>query len=482
MSVVVAEGTGPDVSAERSGTAGLVAAALVAAALVAAAAAGAGLLGAGIVAGLALAGCAAVRPASGVYVYLATLPFLAGIDRDVLLPLVRPNEALLALLVAGAFAGGYVRYVRGDEVGDRWTALDVRLGVFALLSTWWPITWLVLRGDLPDLEQLAALLPICKLIGLFVLVRLAIRTEAQRLRLARVITWPAAVLAVIAVLQTAGFPPVVAVLGTLWAAPEDLDDLTERGTATFASSIATGDYVVLAAALLLALAARGLVGRREQIVLAVPLAAGTLAAGQFSTWASATVVGAALLTQYPELRRLLRRFLPLLAGAALVGLPALWTRLSEFGDGYGVPRSWLGRWDNLVNFYLPGLGDFRWVLGVSPDSVLPAPETWRDVIYLEYGYLQFLWVGGLPLLAAFVWLSIGVLRAARSVAPRADTAGAFASALWAAWWMVLVLSVIDIHLVLRGAGELLFTGLALVGATVARAPGPAAPVTERTGG
>jgi lipopolysaccharide/colanic/teichoic acid biosynthesis glycosyltransferase len=116
------------------------------------------------------------------------------------------------------------------------------------------------------------------------------------------------------------------------------------------------------------------------------------------------------------------------------------------------------------------------VLGVGPNSVLRAPETWREVIYLEYGYLQFLWVGGLPLLAAFVWLSVGVLRHARQVARRPDTVGAYASALWAAWWMVLVLSLIDIHLVLRGAGELLFIGLAVVSGAVSRpaAAGPRA--------
>jgi hypothetical protein len=33
--------------------------------------------------------------------------------------------------------------------------------------------------------------------------------------------------------------------------------------------------------------------------------------------------------------------------------------------------------------------------------------------------------------------------------------------LWAAWWVVLVLSLIDIHLVLRGAGELFFTYIAI---------------------
>lgn len=405
----------------------------------------------------------ALRPAIAVYVYLGTLPFLAGIDRGRLLPLVRPNEALFALLVAGAVLGAYLRFVRGDELRWRLSPLDLPLGTFVLFSTLWPLTWLLLRGTTPDGSDLAALLPICKLVALLVLVRATIRTEDELLRVARVVIRTAAGLAVIAVLQTLGFPPVLRLLESYWLqADRDPLELTERGSTTLASSIATGDYVIIALALLLALGVRGLVGRRETVLAGVPLAAGVLAAGQFSTWAAAGVVGAGLLTLHPELRRLAVRLLPVAGIGVLVGLPAFVSRLSEFGDGFGVPRSWLGRWDNLVSFYLPGLGDLRWVLGVSPDSVLPAPETWREEIFLEYGYLQFLWVGGLPLLIAFGWLSLRVFRAARECAARPGAAGAYGTTLWAVWWVVLVLSVIDIHLVLRGAGELIFLCLAVV--------------------
>jgi hypothetical protein len=430
--------------------------------LVSALAAAFGLLGIAGALALGLFAVAAMRPVAAVYLYMATLPFLAGIDRDALLPLVRPNEALLALLVAGVVLGTYFRYVRGDEVDVRIGPLDGPLALFTLLSTLWPVSWLLLRGFQPSIDDLTALLPICKLICLLVLVRATVRSEDQVLRLARVITWPAAVIAVIAVLQTFGFGPILLLLSTYWHAEQSVEELAERGGTTFASSIATGDYVVLALALLLALAVRGLIGRVELSLVGLLLGAGTLAAGQFSTWAAAAVVGAALLYQYPLLRAQAVRLLPLLGLAAVIGLPALITRLSEFGDGFGVPRSWLGRWDNLVNFYLPGLGDTGWLLGVGPNSVLQAPETWREVIYLEYGYLQFLWVGGLPLLGAFIWLSVRVLRHSRLVAARQDAVGAYASALWAAWLMVLVLSLIDIHLVLRGAGELLFVGLAIV--------------------
>jgi hypothetical protein len=108
-------------------------------------------------------------------------------------------------------------------------------------------------------------------------------------------------------------------------------------------------------------------------------------------------------------------------------------------------------------------------MGVSPDSVLEAPERWRDVIYLESGYLELLWVGGIPLLAAFVWLSVVVLRRARELMDAPDNQrsalGAAASALWVCWWFVLILTVLDPHLTLRGTGDLLFM---LIGITAGR--------------
>src|SRR4029079_12210063 len=97
-------------------------------------------------------------------------------------------------------------------------------------------------------------------------------------RLARVITWPAAAIATIAVLQTLQFPPVLSLLlGTYWPITTAPSEVLSRGTTTLASPIATGDYVLLAAALLIALGVRGLVSRREVLIVGAVLAAGAFA-------------------------------------------------------------------------------------------------------------------------------------------------------------------------------------------------------------
>lgn len=400
------------------------------------------------------------RPVVGTYVYLATLPFVAGIDRGNLLPLVRPNEALLALVLAGALVGGYLRLCRGAAWPLRAHPVDVPLAAFVLLSTVWPMASLLLRGTPPSPGQLAAVLPICKLVGLFVLVRCSVTTDEQLRRCLRLIVWPGAGVAVIAILQTLQVGPVVDTLAAIWTPDTAVGDIEARGSTTLSSPIATGDVITICLIVVVCCAVRRVLPTRELVVLGFLLSCGALAAGQFSTWISVAVAVVLLLRRFPELRRWAVRALPVLPVTLLIGAPALIGRFSDFAD-VGVPVSWQGRWDNLSNFYLPAFEPLNWLIGVSPDPVLQAPETWRDVIYLEAGYLAFLWIGGIPLLAGFVRLSVTVLRAARRAEATPGAPGATAAALHICWCFLLVLTVLDPHLTLRGTGDLLFTLLAV---------------------
>ncbi|MCA1834945.1 MAG: hypothetical protein LC721_00865 [Actinobacteria bacterium] len=347
----------------------------------------------------------------------------------------RPNEALLVVLLAGALIGGYFRWCRGERIPLQ-------------LNT----------------SELAAVLPVCKLVAIYLLVRFSVSTEAQLVRCFRLIIWPGAVVAVIAIMQTLHFGPVVSMLQTVWAPDSNPAALAERGSTTLASPIATGDYIIICLTLIVCCGMRGLLDRRERLGLGLVLGAGVLATGQFSTWISAVVAAALILWRFSTLRHSSLRFVWLVPVALAIGAPALIGRLQGFSE-FGVPRSWIGRWSNLSDFYLPRFGFINVLLGVSPDSVLEAPERWRDVIYLESGYLELLWVGGIPLLAAFIWLSIVVLRRTRELMAQPGAVGAAASALWVCWWFVLILTVLDPHLTLRGTGDLLFM---LIGITAGR--------------
>ncbi|MGH3795424.1 MAG: hypothetical protein ACRDSP_11085 [Pseudonocardiaceae bacterium] len=414
----------------------------------------------GALIGLGLFAVTVYRPVVATYLYLGTLPFIAGIDRGSLIPLVRPNEALLVLLLAGAGVGGYLRYCRGDAVVWRPHPLDVPLVIFLLMSTVWPLTSLMLRGHDPGQADFAAVLPICKLVAIYLLVRCTVGTEAQLVRCIRLIVWPGALVAVIAILQTIGVGPVVSLLAAVWTPDVTSAAIIQRGTTTLSSPIATGDYIIFSLVLVICCGTRAVLGRRERLGLGIVLAAGVLAAGQFSTWISAIVAGFLILRRFPGLRRRSRRFLAVIPIVFVIGAPALLGRLGGFSGG-GVPASWSGRWDNLSTFYLPRFHFLNVLIGVSPNPVLPAPEVWRDVIYLENGYLEFLWIGGIPLILVFGWLSVAVLRRTGELMHDRGVLGATASALWIAWWFLMVLTVIDPHLTMRGIGDILFALLAI---------------------
>lgn len=413
--------------------------------------------------GVAAVGVLAVtayRPIVATYVYLATLPFLAGIERGALVPLVRPNEALLVLLLAGAAAGGYLRLLDGRPVPIRPQAADVPLVVFVVLATVWPITSMLLRGVEPGAADLAAVLPVCKLTAVLLLVRLTIVTDTQVRRVLAIVVSTAAAVALIAVLQTLRVGPVVDLLGEFWNAKTTSFDDEVRGSTTLAHPIATGDYIVIGSVLLVIGLLKRVLGGPHWLLLGAILAGGLLAAGQFSSWLAAAVAGGLVLARFPQARRHLVRIVPFAPVVAVLGAPAVAGRLATFQDGH-LPVSWQVRWNNVTHFYLPEMGWPGVLFGVSPNSVLEAPETWREAIYLEAGYVQFLWIGGLPLLLAFLWLSREILRQARRGADAAGAAAACCASLEVIWWIVLVLTVLDPHLFLRGVGDLLFTLIAI---------------------
>ena len=415
------------------------------------------------IAGIALVALSWYRPILGTYVYVASLPFLAGIERGSLLPLVRPNEAVLVLVVLGGMLGWAFRWLRNGTT--TWPAphpVDGALAIFLGLYTLWPLCWMLLRGLTPAGSDLAAILPVPKLVALYLLVRVTVRTDAEVVRLLRLVIWPAVVVAVIAVLQVLAVGPVLSLLSTFWLSASDSPaDLAERGTTTLGSPLSTGDALVLALVVVVCCGLRGLLGYRERLVAGGVLLVGVLATAQFTAWLTALVAGIAILARYPHIRRRVLRLWPVPVVLALLAVPVVLGRLQDVTTT-GVPVSWATRVDNLGHYYLPVLGGFRFVLGIGPSSVMAAQETWRDVVYLENGYLEFLWVGGLPLLLGFLWFSVAVLRAARSGAADTGPRGTVAEALRVVWWTLLFSTILDPHLTLRGSGDLLFVLLALV--------------------
>lgn len=420
--------------------------------LVAAAAAVAGLVAA-----------VALHPPLAAYVLLAATPLLVGMDRGAVLPVLRPNEALIGLLAAGLVVRGTVRILAGTWPKLRLTRLDAAFAALVLTGSVLPVLWLVARGEPLTQDDLLYALTLWKYYGVFLLVRISVRTE-RHVRTCLALSMAAAtVVAILGILQALQLFNVPELLASLYAPFDDAAHLQlNRATSTIAQEHAVADFLTFN----LAIALGWLVLLRDHRVpvagAAVLFAVGGLASGTFSGMLAMVIgiLAVGIVTGY------LRQALVGLASTVLVGAvvlqPVLQRRLATTTDT-GVPSSWVGRWENLTRHVWPQVFDgFNLLFGVRPSARLPSPETWRPYIFIESGHTWLLWTGGIPLLLVFfifLWVALrAVWRVARD---RADAVGVAGVASFAALCVVGVLMTLDPHLTLRGSADLLFPLLAL---------------------
>jgi hypothetical protein len=421
----------------------------------------------------------AIHPPMAAYVLLAVTPLVVGMDRGDLVPLLRPNEAVLALLAAGMAVHLAARLMTGRPIGYRRAALDVPLIVLTIAGSVAPLVWLLARGETVIADDVLYATTFWKYLGVYFLVRLAVTTEGQ----VRVCLWlsmaSGALVAVIGLLQSLQLFGVPGLLARHYAPFEDAGGLyINRGTSTIAHAHAAADVLTFNLAIAVALLVRG---RRHRLVLLTAAAlffVGVLASGTFSgvlaLFVGVTAVG--LVTG--QLGRAARYAVPGALIAAVLLQPVIDQRLSKFTPN-GVPSSWVARLENLRLYFWPDLfTDYHWLLGVRPAGRVPAPEEWRDWIFIESGHTWLLWVGGVPLLLAFVGFVIAALRALVPIArARLDAVGAAATAASTAVVVIAVLMTFDPHLTLRGTADLAFPLLALAAASplaTGRDPGGAA--------
>lgn len=394
--------------------------------------------------------------------YIVAMPFLVGLPRGTVIPLVRPSEALQMIVTAiGVGMAGYVA-INGRRWRLHLRPIEWWLLAMAVAASVLPVLWLIARSQPVGQEELLATFPFVKYAALYLLVRVAVGNDAEVATVTKALLGAAAVIAAIAISQALGTGPVIDILGRFFvSSTEDVVD-GGRGTTTIGSSIATGAYLSMACGLALS---RGFAnGNRNFLALAGFLAMGALASGQAGSVLALAVVVLVVARRHGRMSQLLLWGVP----AAAVGMVALWpivaARLADLDQGSGLPESWVIRWNNVSELYLPSLIDGGWVLGVTPDAILAPPDVWRDAIYLESGYLWLLWVGGLPLLVAAIGFLVTAWRALATGGTDDDhraplTATRIAGQ--AAVAMIVVLSLLDPHLTLRAGADLFFVLIAL---------------------
>jgi hypothetical protein len=415
-----------------------------------------------LVASAAVIALVAMFPPLGAYLVVALTPLVTGMDRGSVIPVLRPSEAVAGLVIGGLVVRAMVEVARGAPLRIRATGLDRALIAFAVAGSVLPVLWMGARGrDMTGDDVLFALLP-WKYVAVFLIIRVTIRREVEVRRCLAISLAAACIVGAVAILQSLDLFGVSGLL-SLYAPDQDVSELdAARGSSTLGSSLAVADVMVYSMALSIAWAVAADRHRGALLAVATLCLFGTVASGQYSGFLAIPVAILVLGVITDRLWRFSVWLVCALPLAAVALWPVISNRLQAFDSNTGLPASWIGRLDNLNDFFWPQLANFNWVLGVRPAARLPAPETWRDWVWIESGHTWLLWSGGIPLLVAFFVFSWVALKTTAHVArSRTDAIGVAAAAAFTALCVMSLLMIIDPHVTLRGSADLLFSLIAL---------------------
>lgn len=406
----------------------------------------------------------AAHPPAGIYLLLATTPLLAGLERGLILPILRPHEA-----VAGLVGAGLVAHLVLCAVGRLPTRLrlsfgrlDVAILALAVTGSALPLVVMTVRDRPIVADDVFYALQVWKYYGIFLLIRTTISSVAEVRRCLWVVLGASAVVALVGIAQVVGAPGISAV--TARYVPETVNEpQLERAYSTLGSAIAVGDVMVFSIAIACGLLLHGDRHRLLLVALSLLYVFGTVATGQFSAIIAIVVgtLGFGWLTG--RIGRTVLLFAPVAGVAALLLRPVIEARLRGF-EGGALPQSWQARLDNVTTYFLPVLDvDQNWLTGVRPLARIDGPRfSGIEFIWIESGYVYLLWTGGVAFAAAFVLYAWVALRTvARIARERTDAVGVAASASYTAIVVTVVLMVLDPHFTLRGSADLSFALLAL---------------------
>ncbi len=425
-----------------------------------------------------------IHPPVAGYVMIATAPLIVGFGRDQVLPRLRPNEALLLVLLATL---GARWVVTSREIKFRYHRIDVVMAGIVGCGFFLPLVTQIARYKPLAVDDILYAFVFVKLGLLYALIRSTIKTQAQvrvALGLSLVL---ASGLGVMGLMDSLNIADTAQRLHRFF--PNDgfiIDD--GRGAASIGNPIGFGVYQAINAMIAFAM----LLGKERPRPLiaaaAVCCSLGVLGSGQIGPTLSFFVGIAALALITRSVGTIMKAAIPVLILSLIVTAPLIQRRVAGFdGPAIASPTrqaienqvdgtegrslfeanpgsSWEVRLYNLEMFFIPKFEDRANVVwGVSPQARVPSPREGEEFIWIESGHLWLLWSGGIPLfLMWFAFLGVGMHTARRVMRSRAGPVGIAAAAAFASLWIVNAAQTFDPHMTLRGTADIIYPLLALM--------------------
>jgi murein biosynthesis integral membrane protein MurJ len=410
-----------------------------------------------------LSGWVWVMPQVAAYLLIFLTPLIVGVNAGAVIPLLRPNEALIALF--GGVIG--LRWLVGLRSGNRHRPrldkVDLSLLSLGLTSSVFPLVMMVARQRAITIDDLLYCVVIWKLMAEYVIVRSTITTREQAMRCLNLSLVSGAIVCGIGILQSLSLFGVPGLLAKYYAPLGVTGALSiGRGSSLLSLPAAVADLGILNLGIAIAMILRGHRPRTWLVGIAMTCALGVVAAAEFSTFAG-LIVAFAVIVIMTKSTRILAYVIPVAAVGGILLWPVIQIRLSGFHSASGLPVSWITRLHNLETYFWPQLfSDYNWILGVRPNARVAAPDQEYGYVWIESGYTWLLWGGGIPLLGSYLAFAGCTLKKCWAYAHRADAAGIAGTALAAFTASQLLLMLFDPHLTYRGSGDAFFLLLALL--------------------
>ena len=399
-------------------------------------------------------------PVLAAYLVIGLTPLTTGLSLGHALPLIRPNEAIDLLAGATLALRGIVRARTGLLPRIRMNRIELGMVLMAVCNSVIPLLWMAVRREAISQDDILYALVLWKLLGIYIIVRAAVRTDRQVRSCLWLFVGVVSVVALVAIVQSLGLFGVPAFLAKNFEAVSQSGPGGGRGSSTLGLAGATADLMVFGLAAVTGLWMRYRRHRLALLAAAALMISGALAAGEFSG-AIGLVVGVICIAVVTGSPRLIAYFASAAVIGALVVTPIIEKRLSGFSSTSGLPQSWVVRLQNLQTYFWPRLfSDWNFILGVRPAARVVVPGGY---VWIESGYTWLLWAGGIPLLVSFLYFAYVTAKAAWQTAHREPDARSVAGAtVFVAVIVITVLMIFDPHLTYRGSADEFFFMIALM--------------------